>query len=152
MRGSKSWRTARRPGSATAEAIAAKVPALEENDGPHPPDAQGVPYGAEKHQETHLPILNGAEKHQGQPRGAPRGTPAGGAGLWEDRLGRGLENLKKPDSRDFFDRASGFLVEIDDFPLFAFDICDFMENQGFPLFAFDICDFGAQKARFSRSL
>jgi len=54
-----------------------------------------------------------------------------------------ISGLKKTDSRDIPDRASGFLIKVALFPLFAFDFCDFGENQGFPLFTFDFCDFGA---------
>ena len=84
-----------------------------------------------------------------------RSLPLGSAISWKIRDFRSLplisaiSGLKKPDSRDFLDRASGFLRKIAVFPLFAFDFCDFLENQGFPLFAFSICDFGAQKDRFS---
>ena len=60
-----------------------------------------------------------------------------------------FSGLKKTDSLDFPDRASGFLRRIAVFAQFAFRICDFVENLEFPLFAFDICDFGAQNARFS---
>jgi len=60
-----------------------------------------------------------------------------------------IPGLKKTDSRDFPDRASGLLMKIPVFPPFAFDFCDVGENQGIPLFAFDFCDFGAQKSRFS---
>jgi hypothetical protein len=64
--------------------------------------------------------------------------------------GSGISGLEKLDSRDFLDWASGFFIEMPDFPRFAFRIREFLENPRFPRFAFRIRDFGARKARFSR--